>query len=51
MVRLQEAIENTTKTVILVDDEFYFRQAMKQYLSEAEKEYRLVGEAKTEKSV
>ena len=49
MVRLQEAIENTTKTVILVDDEFYFRQAMKQYLSEAEKEYRLVGEAKNGK--
>lgn len=37
------------QTIILVDDEYYFRQAMKRYLSEWEEEYCLVGEAKNGK--
>lgn len=37
------------QTVILIDDEFYFRQAMKRYLSEWSGEYQMVGEAKNGK--
>lgn len=49
MVSHQENIKNAVQTIVLVDDEFYFRQAMKQYLSETGNEYRLVGEAKNGK--
>lgn len=35
--------------IVLADDEFYFRQAMKLYLSEWEDEYCLVGEARNGK--
>lgn len=37
------------QTVLLIDDEFYFRQAMKRYLSEWSDEYQMVGEAKNGK--
>ena len=36
-------------TIVVVDDEYYFRQAMKQYLSEWEDEYQCVGESKNGK--
>ena len=49
MVSQQESIRNAVQTIVLVDDEVYFRQAMKRYLSEAGREYRLVGEAKNGK--
>ncbi len=36
-------------TIVVVDDEYYFRQAMKRYLSEWEDEYQCVGESKNGK--
>lgn len=49
MVSQQGNIKNAMQTILLVDDEFYFRQAMKRYLSEVGNEYCLVGEAKNGK--
>ncbi len=37
------------KTVVLVDDEYYFRQAMKQYIAAWPEEYRVAGESKSGK--
>lgn len=37
------------KTVVLVDDEYYFRQAMKQYLAAWPEEYQVAGESKSGK--
>lgn len=36
-------------TIVVVDDEYYFRQAMKQYLSQWKDEYQFVGESKNGK--
>ncbi len=37
------------QTIVIVDDEYYFRQAIKRYLSEWEDEYRFIGETRNGK--
>lgn len=36
-------------TVVLMDDEYYFRQAVKKYLMDWNDKYTVIGEAKTAK--
>ena len=33
------------KTIVIIDDEYYFRKALVKYISEYPKEYEVIGEA------